>query len=154
MGCPRCTLRRTASNSFLPSARFTRETQFLGRGVGHGGQQLAGLVVSLGVATDANCVPVSDPSRALPRKPDQPRLGGSLQSRISPTADKADRRPPLLGARWLGGCDWYLWHPPEGLRARAATALGRMQAGTEKLAVIEASYASAIIGVLNPVSSH
>src|SRR5271157_3943678 len=29
-----------------------------------------------------------------------------------------------------------------------------MQAGTEKLGVIEASYASAIIGVLSPVSSH
>ena len=29
-----------------------------------------------------------------------------------------------------------------------------MQAGAEKLGVIEASYASAIIGVLSPVSSH
>ena len=40
------------------------------------------------------------------------------------------------------------------LRAIAATALGCMQAGAEKLGVIEASYASAIIGVLSPVSSH
>ena len=68
-------------------------------------------------------------------------------------ADKADSRPPLRGARWLGG-DWYVWHAPDGPRARAATALGCMQAGAEKLGVIEASYASAIIGVLSPVSSH
>jgi len=59
--------------------------------------------------------------------------------------------PP--GARWLGG-DWYVWHAPDGPRARAATALGCVQAGAEKLGVIEASYASAIIGVLSPVSSH
>jgi len=45
-----------------------------------------------------------------------------------------------------GGGDWYVWHAPDGLRARAATALGCMQAGTEKLGVLEASYASAIIG--------
>ena len=50
--------------------------------------------------------------------------------------------------------DWYVWHAPDGLRARAATALGCMQAGAEKLGVIEASYAAAIIGVLSPVSSH
>ena len=42
-------------------------------------------------------------------------------------ADKADRRPPLRGPGGWGG-DWYLWHAPEGLRARAATALGCMQA--------------------------
>jgi len=42
------------------------------------------------------------------------------------------------------GGDWYVWHAPDGLRARAATALGCVQAGAEKLGVIEASYASAI----------
>ena len=62
-------------------------------------------------------------------------------------ADKADSRPPP-GARWLGG-DWYLWHAPDGLRARAATGLGCVQACAEKLGVIEASYASAIIGVVD-----
>ncbi len=36
------------------------------------------------------------------------------------------------------GGDWYVWHAPDGLRARAATALGCMQAGAEKLGVIEA----------------
>ena len=56
-------------------------------------------------------------------------------------------------AWWLGGGDWYVWHAPDGLRARAATGLGCMQRD-EKLGVIEASYASAIIGVLSPVSSH
>ena len=68
-------------------------------------------------------------------------------------ADKADSRPPLRGPGGWGG-DWYVWHAPDGLRARAATGLGCMQAGAEKLGVIEASYASAIIGVLSPVSSH
>src|SRR5208337_4640900 len=43
----------------------------------------------------------------------------------------------------------YVWHAPDGLRARAATGLGCVQAGTEKLGVIEASYASAIIGVVD-----
>ena len=57
------------------------------------------------------------------------------------------------GARWLGGRLVRLVCP-DGLRARAATALGCVQAGAEKLGVIEASYASAIIGVLSPVSSH
>src|SRR5271166_439831 len=68
-------------------------------------------------------------------------------------ADQADSRPPLRGPGGRGG-DWYVWHAPDGLRARAVTALGCMQAGAEKLGVIEASYASAIIGVLSPVSSH
>src|SRR5271157_2770498 len=63
-------------------------------------------------------------------------------------ADQADSRPPLRGARWLGG-DWYVWHAPDGVRARAATGLGCMQAGAWKLGVIEASYASAIIGVVD-----
>ena len=66
---------------------------------------------------------------------------------------QAETVPNTIGARWLGG-DWYLWHAPDGLRARAATALGCVQAGAEKLGVLEASYASAIIGVLSPVSSH
>src|SRR5271157_5133193 len=68
-------------------------------------------------------------------------------------ADQADRRPPLRGPGGWGG-DWYLWHAPDGPRARAATGLGCVQAGVEKSGVIEASYASAIIGVLSPVSSH
>ncbi len=54
---------------------------------------------------------------------------------------------PSGGPGGWGG-DWYVWHAPDGLRARAATALGCMQAGAEKLGVLEASYASAIIGVL------
>jgi hypothetical protein len=62
-------------------------------------------------------------------------------------ADKADSRPPLRGPGGWGG-DWYVWHAPDGLRARAATGLGCMHAGAEKLGVIEASYASAIIGVV------
>src|SRR5208337_2460361 len=61
--------------------------------------------------------------------------------------------PNSIGPGGWGG-DWYVWHAPDGLRARAATRLGCMQAGAEKLGVIEASYASAIIGVLSPVSSH
>src|SRR5208337_3911217 len=52
-------------------------------------------------------------------------------------ADKADRRPPLRGPGGWGG-DWYLWHAPEGLRARAATALACTRAGAEKLGAIEA----------------
>ena len=58
------------------------------------------------------------------------------------------------GGPVAGGGGWYVWHALDGPRARAATALGCMQAGAEKLGVIEASYASAIIGVLSPVSSH
>ena len=63
-------------------------------------------------------------------------------------ADKADSRPPLRGPGGWGG-DWYVWHAPDGLRARAATGLGCVQAGAQKLGVIEASYASAIIGVVD-----
>ncbi len=59
-------------------------------------------------------------------------------------ADKADSRPPLRGPGGGWGGDWYLWHAPDGLRARAATGLGCVQAGAGKLGVIEASYASAI----------
>src|SRR5271157_5600871 len=46
-------------------------------------------------------------------------------------ADKADRRPPLRGPGGWGG-DWYVWHAPDGPRARAATGLGCVQAGTQK----------------------
>ena len=60
---------------------------------------------------------------------------------------------PSGGPGGWGG-DWYVWHAPDGLRARAATGLERVQAGAEKLGVLEASYAAAIIGVLSPVSSH
>ena len=60
---------------------------------------------------------------------------------------------PLVGPDgWVG--DWCLWCAPDGLRARVATGLRCMQSGTEKLGVMEASHASAIIGVLGPVSSH
>jgi hypothetical protein len=57
--------------------------------------------------------------------------------------------PNSIGPGGWGG-DWYVWHAPDGLRARAATGLGCMRAGARKLGVIEASYASAIIGVLSP----
>src|SRR5271166_2290730 len=67
-------------------------------------------------------------------------------------ADKADSRPPLRGPGGWGG-DWYVWHAPDGLRARAATGLGCVQAGAQKLGVLEASYASAIIGVDWPPAS-
>src|SRR5271157_3382991 len=67
-------------------------------------------------------------------------------------ADKADRRPPLRGPGGWGG-DWYLWHAPDGPRAIAATGLGCMQAGAQKLGIIQASYASAIIGVVIQVQA-
>ena len=60
---------------------------------------------------------------------------------------------PSGGPGGWGG-DWYVWHAPDGLRARAATGIECVQAGAEKLGVLEASYASAIIRVLSPVSSH
>jgi|GEM_PF-2884924 len=41
----------------------------------------------------------------------------------------------------------YVWHAPDGLGAIAATGLGCVQAGAQKLGVLQASYASAIIGV-------
>ncbi len=41
----------------------------------------------------------------------------------------------------------YVWHAPDCLRAIAATGLGCVQAGAQKLGVLQASYASAIIGV-------
>ena len=44
----------------------------------------------------------------------------------------------------------YVCHAPNGLRAIAATGLGCVQAGAQKLGVIEASYASPIIGELGP----
>ena len=61
---------------------------------------------------------------------------------------RANLEPNSIGPGGWGG-DWYLWHAPDGLPARAATALECVQAGAEKLGVIEASYASAIIGVLS-----
>ena len=53
-------------------------------------------------------------------------------------ADKAGSRPPLRGPGGWGG-DWYVWHARDGLRAIAATGLGCVQAGAQKLGVIEAS---------------
>ena len=88
--------------------------------------------------------------RSRPQNPQQTRPQPPVERGW---ADKADSRPPLRGPGGWGG-DWYVWHAPDGPRARAATALGCVQAGAEKLGVIEASYASAIIGVLSPVSSH
>ena len=49
-----------------------------------------------------------------------------------------------------GGGDWHVWDAPDGLRAIAAIGLGCVQAGAQKLGVIEASYASAIIGGPEP----
>src|SRR5271166_3578496 len=87
--------------------------------------------------------------RSRPQNPQQTRPQPPVERGW---ADKADSRPPLRGPGGWGG-DRFVWHAPDGLRARAATALGCMQASAEKLGVIEASYASAIIGVLSPVSS-
>ena len=88
--------------------------------------------------------------RSRPQNPQQTRAQPPVERGW---ADKADGRPPLRGPGGWGG-DWYVWHAPDGPRARAATALGCVQAGAKKLGVIEASYASAIIGVLSAVSSH
>src|SRR5271166_1415285 len=98
-----------------------------------------------------------DPDSFRPQN-QRSRTQNPKQTRAQPPvergwADKADSRPPLRGPGGWGG-DWYVWHAPDGPRARAATALGCMQAGAKKLGVIEASYASTIIGVLSPVSSH
>jgi len=51
-------------------------------------------------------------------------------------ADKS-RQPPTPPEPGGWGGDWYVWHAPDGLRARAATALGCMQAGAQKLGVME-----------------
>src|SRR5271166_952346 len=83
--------------------------------------------------------------RSRPQNPQQTRPQPPVERGW---ADKADSRPPLRGPGGWGG-DWYVWHAPDGLRARAAPALGCMQAGAQKLGVIEASYASAIIGVVD-----
>ena len=64
----------------------------------------------------------------------------------NPLLKEAGLTKPTGSVPWLGG-DWYVWHAPDGLRAIAVTALECMQAGAEKLGVMEASYASAIIGV-------
>ena len=79
------------------------------------------------------------------------RAHNPLLKEAGPTQPTAAH--PSGGPGGWGG-DWYVWHAPDGLRARAATRLGCMQAGAEKLGVLEASYAAAIIGVLSPVSSH
>ena len=84
-----------------------------------------------------------DPDSFRPQNPQQTRPQPPVERGW---ADKADSRPPLRGPGGWGG-DWYVWHAPDGLRARAATGLERMQAFAEKLGVIEASYASAILGV-------
>ena len=80
-----------------------------------------------------------------------PKIRGQEPKTLSkrahnPLLKEAGPTKPTAAEPWLGG-DWYLWHAPDGLRARAATGLGCVQAGAEKLGVIEASYASAIIGV-------
>ena len=98
-----------------------------------------------------------DPDSFRPQN-QRSRTQNPQQTRPQPSvergwADKADSRPLLRGPGGWGG-DWYVWHAPDGLRAIAVTKLGCVQAGAEKLGVIEASYASAIIGVLSPVSSH
>ncbi len=87
-----------------------------------------------------------------------PKIRGQEPKTVSkrahnPLLKEAGLTKPTAAVPWLGG-DWYLWHAPDGLRAIAATGLGCVQAGAQKLGVIEASYASAIIGVLSPVSSH
>ena len=79
-----------------------------------------------------------------------PKIRGQEPKTLSkrahnPLLKEAGLTKPTAALPWLGG-DWYVWHAPDGLRARAATGLGCMQAGAEKLGVIEASYASAIIG--------
>src|SRR5271166_2368131 len=55
----------------------------------------------------------------------------------NPLLKEAGLTKPTAAVPWLGG-DWYIWHAPDGLRERAATGLGCMQAGAEKLGVIEA----------------
>src|SRR5271157_5049690 len=84
-----------------------------------------------------------DPDSFRPQNPQQTRPQPPVERGW---ADKADSRPPLRGPGGWGG-DWYVWHASDGLRARAATGLGCMQAGAKKLGVLEASYASAILGV-------
>jgi len=83
-----------------------------------------------------------------------PKIRGQEPKTVSkrahnPLLKEAGLTKPTAAVPWLGG-DWYLWHAPDGLRAIAATGLGCVQAGAQKLGVIEASYASAIIGVLRP----
>ena len=95
---------------------------------------------------------LSDPKiRGLEPKTPRKRAHNPLLKEAGLTKPTAAH---LSGGPVAGGGDWYVWHAPDGLRARAATALRFMQACAEKLGVIEASYASAIIGVLGPVSSH
>ena len=60
-GCPRCTLRRNASSSFLLSARFTREAQSSGRGIGQASSSWRAPVIPLGISTETRPAPVFCP---------------------------------------------------------------------------------------------
>ena len=40
----------------------------------------------------------------------------------NPLLKEAGPTKPTAAVPWLGG-DWYVWHAPDGLRARAATGL-------------------------------
>src|SRR5271166_4113691 len=66
--------------------------------------------------------------RSRPQNPQQTRPQPPVERGW---ADKADSRPPLRGPGGWGG-DWYVWHAPDGLRARAATGLGCKQACARK----------------------
>ena len=78
------------------------------------------------------------------------RMKASRKYHANPLAQNSCRT--VLGPGGWGG-DWYLWHAPDGPRAIAATGLGCMQAGAQKLGIIQASYASAIIGVVIQVQA-
>ena len=60
-GCPRFTLRRIASSSFLPSARFTRDVQFSGRGIGQAAISWRARSSPLGISTETRPAPVLCP---------------------------------------------------------------------------------------------
>src|SRR5208283_3978179 len=96
-------------------------------------------------------VPISKLA-ALPT-PSAPRfLPPSLGRRPRPYALFLCRRsgqapspgPPTPPGPGDWGGDWYLWHSPDGLRARAATGLGCVQADAEKLGAREAIYTLAV----------
>jgi len=93
----------------------------------------------------ASKVDYPDPDSFRPQKqrkraqnPGQMRPQSLMQNEAGLT--KSTAAHPSGGP--VQGGDWYVWHAPDGLRARAATGLGCMQAGAKKLVVIEASYAS------------
>src|SRR5271157_505527 len=69
-----------------------------------------------------------DPDSFRPQNPKQTRPQPPVERGW---ADKADSRPPLRGPGGWGG-DWYIWHAPDGLRARAATGRGCVQAGAQQ----------------------